>query len=292
MLRPIRTALLLAAILPAVARAQYGLDEPQPAGFEVEVDVAGASVDLETFREGLAPYGTWVDVPGYGTVWRPNVAADWRPYHYGRWVWTDEGWLWVSDEPWGWGPYHYGRWGWDTSSGWFWVPGYQWAPAWVSWRFSAGAVGWAPIAPGFSVYTGSYPWFYPAWTFMPCGYFAGYPVHHHAYPISHYPAHYRQTAPAPPRAAPYGARSPAWGGPAPGFVAQHTGRAVTPAPVRPVSSPAQLGQPGRGDAISVFRPERVGTGPARAGAAAAGRSAAASALPGRFAQRSGSIPDA
>jgi len=41
-------------------------------------------------------------------VWAPRaVAVTWRPYQVGHWVWTDDGWLWVSDEPYGWATYHY-----------------------------------------------------------------------------------------------------------------------------------------------------------------------------------------
>ena len=29
----------------------------------------------------------------------------------------------------------------------YWVPGYEWGPAWVSWRFGGGYVGWAPLPP-------------------------------------------------------------------------------------------------------------------------------------------------
>ena len=39
-----------------------------------------------------------------------GIGAGWRPYFYGEWIWTDEGWYWESDEPWGWACYHYGRW--------------------------------------------------------------------------------------------------------------------------------------------------------------------------------------
>ena len=28
----------------------------------------------------------------------------WQPYMYGRWMWTNAGWAWVSDEPFGWAP--------------------------------------------------------------------------------------------------------------------------------------------------------------------------------------------
>ena len=76
-----------------------------------------AAVTLETFQSGLAPYGDWVRTGAYGTAWRPRVAPGWRPYYYGRWEWTNEGWLWVSDEPFGWATYHYGRWAWDGGTG-------------------------------------------------------------------------------------------------------------------------------------------------------------------------------
>src|SRR5262249_17951723 len=51
------------------------------------------------------------------------------------------------DEPWGWATYHYGRWVFDPALGWVWIPGYDWAPAWVTWRFGGGDVGWAPPPP-------------------------------------------------------------------------------------------------------------------------------------------------
>src|SRR5712664_3615634 len=55
--------------------------------------------------------GEWMHTPEYGTVWRPRrVSGDWQPYVYGRWVWTQAGWAWASDEPFGWAVYHYGRW--------------------------------------------------------------------------------------------------------------------------------------------------------------------------------------
>src|SRR5438132_1412444 len=43
--------------------------------------------------------------------------------------------------------YHYGRWTRLRGTGWCWVPGRQWAPAWVSWRESDEHVGWAPLPP-------------------------------------------------------------------------------------------------------------------------------------------------
>ncbi|HUL51305.1 MAG TPA: DUF6600 domain-containing protein, partial [Candidatus Nitrosotalea sp.] len=100
------------------------------------------------FQAPLASKGTWVDVRLYGHCWRPGgVAVDWRPYCDGWWVWTDCGWYWQSDEPWGWACYHYGTWVYDVTWGWIWVPDIEWAPAWVYWRVGGGFVGWAPCAP-------------------------------------------------------------------------------------------------------------------------------------------------
>ena len=108
----------------------------------------GASVDLGFFYDDLAPYGYWVDRPVYGWAWTPRgVATTWRPYQDGSWALTDRGWTWISDEPFGWATYHYGSWVLDPAFGWLWVPGDEWAPAWVSWREGDGYIGWAPRAP-------------------------------------------------------------------------------------------------------------------------------------------------
>jgi DNA segregation ATPase FtsK/SpoIIIE-like protein len=105
-------------------------------------------VDLGFFYDDLAPYGNWVERPSYGWAWRPRaVASTWRPYAAGHWAWTDEGWTWISDEPYGWATYHYGRWYDDPDYGWEWIPGNEWAPAWVSWQEGDDYVGWAPLPP-------------------------------------------------------------------------------------------------------------------------------------------------
>jgi hypothetical protein len=65
----------------------------------------------------------------------------------GHWVYTDSGWYWHSDYGWGWAPFHYGRWYRHGTQGWVWVPGSAWGPAWVSWRYSEGYCGWAPLPP-------------------------------------------------------------------------------------------------------------------------------------------------
>jgi hypothetical protein len=103
-----------------------------------------------TFYRKLEPYGAWRETSDYGYVWQPREAEEsrsWRPYTDGRWVYTDAGWTWVSEEPFGWATYHYGRWVRLQRVGWVWVPGEEWAPAWVSWRTSKDYVGWAPLPP-------------------------------------------------------------------------------------------------------------------------------------------------
>ena len=110
---------------------------------------AGVQINAASdFYDPLAANGAWVDVGAYGHCWYPGrVAADWRPYCDGSWVWTDCGWYWQSDEPWAWACYHYGSWAFDQSIGWIWIPGIEWAPAWVYWREGGGHIGWAPCGP-------------------------------------------------------------------------------------------------------------------------------------------------
>ena len=103
-----------------------------------------------TFYRKLEPYGDWIDTSSYGYVWQPRPAAqsrNWRPYTNGHWVYTDAGWTWISEEPFGWATYHYGRWLRLRGTGWVWVPGNDWAPAWVSWRKGNDYIGWAPLPP-------------------------------------------------------------------------------------------------------------------------------------------------
>jgi hypothetical protein len=101
------------------------------------------------FYEALDPHGDWVRIDRYGYAFRPNAARDpsWRPYTLGGWVFTDYGWTWRSEEPFGWATYHYGRWARVPRLGWVWVPGSEWGPAWVSWRRSDAYIGWAPLPP-------------------------------------------------------------------------------------------------------------------------------------------------
>lgn len=137
---------------------------------------------VRSFDEPLSPYGYWVDDPIYGRVWRPrDTPADWRPYTYGRWVYTSEyGWVWVSEEPWGWVVYHYGNWVWTKQYGWVWVAGDLWGPSWVEWCYGGGYVGWTPMPPDpnwqgvyyYGTYDCSSPRYYSRAVFVSETYFA------------------------------------------------------------------------------------------------------------------------
>jgi hypothetical protein len=141
------TALTLTMMVPPTAKAQVS--------FSAGVQLGSPAVQISSradFYEPLSPYGTWVNFSTYGRCWRPTqIDAGWRPYSNGEWVWTDAGWYWQSDEPWAWACYHYGSWYYDTNYGWIWIPGNEWAPAWVTWRYSDDYVGWAPCGPGLTV---------------------------------------------------------------------------------------------------------------------------------------------
>ena len=106
-------------------------------------------VSIDFFYNNLNG-GSWIEVGNYGYCWQPDVAVSdpsWRPYADGYWAYTDLGWTWVSYEDYGWATYHYGRWVRLADYGWIWRPGYEWGPAWVSWRFGGGYAGWAPLPP-------------------------------------------------------------------------------------------------------------------------------------------------
>lgn len=112
--------------------------------------------DYGMFYDSLALYGSWFETSDYGYVWQPAVVRDsnWRPYSRGRWVCSDRGWTWISEEPFGWATYHYGRWSLLRGRGWVWVPGAEWAPSWVSWRENGSHIGWAPLPPETMAYRG------------------------------------------------------------------------------------------------------------------------------------------
>src|SRR5258706_1701845 len=113
--------------------------------------VGNPPTEVNYFYNDLSPYGEWVSLEGFGWCWQPRavvVNRGWRPYcDGGHWLYTDAGWYWQSDYSWGWAPFHYGRWHLHERCGWVWSPDTTWAPAWVVWRSSGDACGWAPVPP-------------------------------------------------------------------------------------------------------------------------------------------------
>lgn len=140
-------------------------------------------VSLQSFYDELSPYGTWIQDPQYGYVWRPDVdQEEFRPYYTnGRWVMTEYGNTWVSNYDWGWAPFHYGRWVYNRYNQWIWLPDTVWGPAWVSWRSGGGYYGWAPLGPsisiGINIGRGGYRVPDMCWNFVPYAniYYNNYP---------------------------------------------------------------------------------------------------------------------
>lgn len=131
-----------------------------------------ASITFQDFYDDLSGYGTWIDYPSYGNVWRPDVQTDFRPYlTNGYWAYTNTGWFWASNYEWGWAAFHYGYWIYDDYYGWLWVPGYIWGPGWVTWGSYDGYYAWAPLMPGVNVQSAFGSWrphsFY--WNIVPQG---------------------------------------------------------------------------------------------------------------------------
>jgi hypothetical protein len=143
------------------------------AGFTAAAQAA--SEDVAMFYDDLSQYGQWADYENYGPVWRPTqVPDDWRPYTDGRWVPTDNGYVFETQEPWGWATYHYGNWMPTEGNGWVWVPGRTWYPSTVDWRTTPETapaedsyVGWAPIPP---------PNYVSPPTYAPPSYYSGSPI--------------------------------------------------------------------------------------------------------------------
>ena len=145
---------LMVLVVMSVALADLQASDEGPAAARgvpraVAPQGMGAVLDIGYCYDYLAPFGTWIQLGRHGYVWCPrHMGYRWRPYTHGHWIWSDFGWMWMSDYEWGWMPFHYGRWGWDDDCGWFWVPDVIWGPAWVTWRYSDLYFGWAPIPPG------------------------------------------------------------------------------------------------------------------------------------------------
>lgn len=183
--------LLLGIVLVASCVIYVPVDEGRPPyRDDYYDDPYGTEMDTSYFYEYLSPYGVWVHHPPYGYVWIPErMSYGWRPYTQGQWVWTDFGWTWSSRFRWGWAPFHYGRWGWDRYLGWYWVPGIDWGPAWVSWRTSDLYIGWAPLPPearfipGMGITTLPYTLYQNSWIFVEYPYFVNSRINRYILPV-------------------------------------------------------------------------------------------------------------
>jgi hypothetical protein len=159
----LKQAAAAATPVPAPPEAPLPTEVAAAPAPEVAATPPAQDGSYQQFYDELSPYGNWAQLPDYGYVFQPTATAqnsNWRPYTLGHWVYTDAGWTWVSSEPFGWITYHYGRWMRTHTLGWVWVPGNDWAPAWVSWRYGNDFVGWAPLPPDatFDPSTGIQQW--------------------------------------------------------------------------------------------------------------------------------------
>jgi hypothetical protein len=251
----------LAALVPVLSTGcadTYGYGHRR----ETHVSVAASYGSYDEY-DALSPYGTWVQV-SYGWAWCPlDVAAGWRPYTVGRWVYSDWGWMWLSDDPWGAIPYHYGRWSFDDYYGWVWIPGDVWAPAWVSWRYGDGWIGWAPLPPdvtwhvtaGFAYSSSAIDGRIDpdAWCFVPERRFGDTRLRSHVAPPSRNVTLLRGTE----NVTRYEVvrTMPAERGLKPEWVERGSGRSVTRYDLVDSDSPRRRGAPAiRGRTVEIFRP--------------------------------------
>lgn len=244
-------------------------------GLEGEVpaprDVADADPRaLSEFRPTLDKYGDWVEDARYGLVWVPArrwVGDDFAPYlTRGHWALDTRGdWVWQSDYPFGGIVFHYGRWAWVVGLGWAWVPGYRYAPAWVSWRVPSHGglyVGWAPIPPsyvwvgGAAVGVGFYV--VTPWVFCPSHYVFSRHVHsHRVHDPSRMKEAARQTKPYHPQV---GARGPSPN--AAGVPKSRVPATRVPAAPKPAGAVDTLRLPSRAPASALADQRRSSGGPA------------------------------
>jgi hypothetical protein len=245
--------------------------EPPQAAANTEAPATQVSDDY--FYDNLSPYGAWVDVDGYGLVWRPTVVVTspgWQPYRdRGRWIYSDAGYYWLSDYSWGAITFHYGRWFSHPRWGWCWWPDTVWAPSWVTWRYDNSYCGWAPLPPhsyyhhgggfyyhdqrvsvGFGFGLGIY-----AYTYVPWSRFHDPRPYYHCLPYARSVAVHRQTTVVNDYGSGHNNTVINRGIPK-DRVREHTGNDVRPVAVRAVRSntlrPARLERDGR--TLVVSRP--------------------------------------
>jgi hypothetical protein len=106
----------------------------------------------------LNSYGSWLSVSGFGYGWQPyGVGMGWSPFGFGYGGWYQDpfyGLTFIGSQPWGWLPYHYGGWVFSPN-GWVWIPsgfglGHNptyWRPVTATWVHTGATVGVVPVHP-------------------------------------------------------------------------------------------------------------------------------------------------
>lgn len=153
------------SLLKQISNIDVSLEAP----VDAEENLFMNTVSFQSFYDVLSPMGEWIQITkedidedlsnGEGQsfssladdellfIWKPSADDNWKPFVNGKWEYTDHGWLWVSSDKWGNSTYNYGRWWNSPKYGWVWLPGYTWAPGWVTWKVTNDHIGWAPLSP-------------------------------------------------------------------------------------------------------------------------------------------------
>ncbi|HTB06411.1 MAG TPA: DUF6600 domain-containing protein, partial [Bacteroidia bacterium] len=234
-----------------VAPPPQPYQQPQPQVAPPPQPQQAAPVGYDQFYNELAPYGQWVNYGNYGYVWIPAAGANFVPYSTaGHWEYTDNGWMWVSEYQWGWAPFHYGRWEFDAFYGWFWIPGNEWAPAWVSWRNCNGYYGWAPLGYGCGWDCNNVP--ESRFVFVNAQYINDPYVYNHYEPRDHYHDYYTRSNFINRNHYDQDNRVTYNGGPEPTEASRYTGSVISPVHINPAPKPGQSYNSNGG--IEIYRP--------------------------------------
>jgi hypothetical protein len=215
--------------------------------------------DLQMYGGTLDRNGSWAYDASDGNVWYPSVAPGWRPYYDGYWNPLPQfGWTWIGVNVWSWPTHHYGRWGYAHSR-WFWIPGRQWAPAWVHWGAAPGYVGWCPLGfdnrPVFSLSASDTNHWANGWVVLPRPYFGAHGGYVRRYAVSprmlpvNTPFVEHAAAPVLPRAVPHGSAGAVTTAPPRTAFERRYG-----APPAPSTQPNAPGAPLRDDRAQERRP--------------------------------------
>ncbi|MDZ4817299.1 MAG: DUF6600 domain-containing protein [Verrucomicrobiota bacterium] len=101
-------------------------------------------VDFDVAYTFLLKHGSWEPHKTYRYAFVPAAAPGWQPFRDGRWLYSDDGWLWQGKEPWSWLTDHYGFWR-NEDSRWIWVPRSRWFAAPVVWQKKGESIAWKAV---------------------------------------------------------------------------------------------------------------------------------------------------